>query len=355
LETNDYLKNLTTSTDLSVLNRIREVRFSLDWIAIFVRFRQVSSPVFLRGLGKRFTLTSRSPELFTNSEAWAKLFKNRSYFHVGGDCYMIALTKKVRALANIDALLVVHDPLPKHIRRIEQHLGRMYGVSAFGLSVVEFTWDFLITRKKHRRRVQKLFKQTMYFSHGRVAFDQGNPPFVTDYINSRKSVKQSRVYPKPEVGGTRLELPINRVKGKQQGLFVPSHIFNYDLRLLDEIKFYTIDPYKVSRSLFDYNCDHYFSDMLAVMLSHDGFHQAQVWARKNKGCPNDCILRDSKHCKNLLNGKGGDNRKKRFEAIQMCPHAKPLVNFRRDFCTEIPELARVRKTMRAAFESWKKP
>ena len=357
------LTNKTLSRISNVLRRIITVVFSLDFIIISLKFNNTASTAsdasqnLLKMLQKHYPLTKNIHEKYTNSKAWANLFKHRTYFTVGKDSYLMVLTGKFRALSHFNALIVFYNPSPKHLRRLEQRLGKIKMVKSFWLAGIEFTFDFVLKKRSIRERLHRLLKRSIYLRHGRIGFEYGEPPDFTTYINLRTSFKQVRIYPKPDVNikgklvdTLRLEITINKKKAESQGLSKPTDILNYDLRLLDEIGFYTVDPYKIETSLFNYNCHHYFSEKLSKVWKQKGFHQAQVWARKIKGCPNNCAFRDVTACDRVM---GVSSRKKRFNIIQKCKHTKLLTNFRRDFTEEIVKMNKAKKLMLTSFKTWK--
>jgi hypothetical protein len=160
-------------------------------------------------------------------------------------------------------------------------------------------------------------------------------------------------HPRP-LFSSRLEIKIKREKAVRKGIIKPRDILTYNADIIDEINFYLVDTYRVTRSLFDFNCQHYFSDKIAKIIGRKGFHKAQFWARRKKGCPNRCKYRHTKTCKKILGYGTTISRKNLFKRIQRCRYAKPKSNFRRDYATEIPEFQRVKKQMLNAFEKWKK-
>jgi hypothetical protein len=358
----NYLQKLTDSIDISALRKIKEIIASIDYLGVSVLFDKADTRQFLKGMRTNFKETNSTPEAFSNSKAMSGLFKKRTYFDLGGTCYMMVFTEKARAIDNFHAFILIYNPGPKHLRRFEKRFGKIAGIESFWLSGIEYTFDFIMKKLKYRRKLQKLFKQTLYFSYGGVAFKQGEAPLITDYLNSRKSVKQIRAYLKDDIeinktylSSFRFEFKVKREKMKREGVLIkPTDILRNDLDILNEIKFFEIDPHTVNRSLFDYNCDHYFSYKLAKNYSTKGFHQTQVWARKDvKGCPNNCDYRDTGYCKKILNNKSSNSPKQRYRSINRCKHSQPLINFRRDFNDELESFNLLKKRMIESFETWK--
>ena len=354
MEGNNYHNLLTQSPGSSVLDNIKEVRFSVDVMVVSIRFKGISRIDFLNLLDSRFQQTNGSWESYTSSKAWAGLFRGRTYFDVGDKASMIVLTEKARALSNLDALLVLNSPTPKTIKVVQRFLEKQIRDLSFALAGCELAFDFLTTDSYALLRLQEVIKSTSYFAYARVAFNKGNFPTVTNYINSRKSIKQLRVYVKnEEYQCLRVEFDINRRKANQQGLQKPLDLLNYKLGLLDELKFYRIDHERIKRTLFDSNCGHYFSSQILSFLRTKGFHQAHVWAKSQMGCPRKCQYHNSRRCRHTLFASVRLSGKEMFELIQNCPHAKRLINFRRDYTVKISDLKEVKRVMKKAFKKWK--
>ena len=351
----NYPNILTQSPRCSVLDNIKEVRFSVDVMVVSIRLKGIRRIDFLNLLASGFQQTNGSWELQTSSKAWAGLFRGRTYFDVGDKASMIVLTGKARALSNIDALLILNNPSPKTIVRVQRFLEKNIKVLSFALAGCELAFDFLATDSYALLRLQEVIKSTSYFAYARVGFKRGVFPFVTNYINSRRSVKQLRVYAKnEEYQCLRVEFDINRRKANQQGLQKPFDLLKYKLGLLDELKFYRIDSERIERALFDTNCGHYFSSQILSFLRTKGFHQAHVWAKSQMGCPRKCQYHNSKRCRHTLFASVKLSGKEMFDLIQKCPHAKRLINFRRDYTVKISDLKEVKRVMKKAFKHWKR-
>ena len=195
----------------------------------------------------------------------------------------------------------------------------------------------------------------MYYSYGKVAFRKGKITF-TDYINSRKSIKQIRIYPKQEsYSCVRVEFYLKREKLRRLGIETPIDIIRCDPDFIYELNFYSLDPYRLFRSLVNFNTHGHFADQVVRLFLRKGFHHTQVWARKKRICPNRCKHRDKKNCRKII-GKPEDQLTgvKRFNRIQECDYSKPVEHFRRDFGREISRMKAVRSKMKEAFKHWKK-
>jgi hypothetical protein len=272
---------------------------------------------------------------------------------LGDNLILLVLTNKARALENIDALMVLFDPSPAVICKIQNFWKSMFKKFEIHMAGAEFAFDFLC-KKKHCRRLQRLFKLLMYYSYGKVAFRKGKITF-TDYINSRKSVKQIRIYPKQETYScVRVEFYLKRKKLKQLGMETPIDIIRHDPDFLDELKFYSVDPYRLYSSLVNFNSHGHFADQVAHLFLRKGFHHTQVWARKNRICPNRCKHRDKKICREIIGRHDGRlTGVERFKHIQKCDYSKPVDHFRRDFGSEVSRMKDVHSKMKKAFKHWK--
>jgi hypothetical protein len=352
---NNYPGFLTPQSTRALLGRIEDVRFSVDVMVVSIRFKRINQYGFLRFLDSKFKQTNRSPELHTGSKAWGNLFRNRTWFDVGKKTSMCALTEKVRALSNIDALLVLNNPPPKAIVRIQQLLEGGVKILSFALAGCELAFDFISTDDYALLRLQEVIKSTKYFAYGRVGFKKGSFPFVTNYINSRRSRKQLTDYVKIEDRQClRIEFDINRRKANQQGLMKPRDLLTYEMGILDELRFYRMDIERIEQGIFDSNCDHYYSSQILYLLRRVGFHQAHVWARSQRGCPKACQYHNTQRCRHTIFARVNLPGRDMFALIVKCPHAKKLVNFRRDYAVEIPHLKEVKRMMKKAFNNWKR-
>jgi hypothetical protein len=354
----NYHESLINYVNLSILHHINKVLFSLDFVDISISIN-TPNKIFLKELGKHIHFRSKIPEKYTSNPIWKDLFRTRNYYELYPGVLGWVLTGKVRPLRNIDVLIRIPHPPPASLIKIEKILDRMSCIKDYGVSKLEPTLDIVIEKPQDRDVLQKLFKQTMQLKYGRDAFDQGEDE-VTDYINFRTSVKQSRVYQKyvddddDAYESLRFELPVKRKKLFAHEIIKPTDILLYDLRIIDEIGFYIVDEVKLKRSLLDYDTDHYFSELIANFINNRGFHSAQLWARRIKECPKRCDFREKKSCRLMPYKIKVKRRGERFQAIQKCKHAKPIANFKYRYCKEIKELYELKYMMFKAFETWKK-
>ena len=352
----NYPTLLTHKSLISVLGNIKEVRFSVDVMLISVRFHGISRGEFLKLLDAKFNRSNSGKERFTNSRAWGKLFKDRTYFDVGDSrTSMMALSRQARPLSNIHGMLVLNNPSISTVQRVNRLLSENDRRLSFALCGCELAFDFLVFDRHRLLELQRLIRLTSFFAYARVAFRRGTLPLATDYTNSRKSIKQLTVYQKNEdYECLRVEFDINRRKAIQQDLRTPRDLSGYRMKLLDELKFYRIDLERVERTLFDVNGSHYFSQQVELVLDRDGFQGALVWARSQRGCPGKCEYVNTGRCRHRIFARVNLTGKEMFELIQKCPHAKRFVNFRRDFCVEIPEFEEVQRMMKKSFKTWKR-
>jgi len=274
------------------------------------------------------------------------------------------LTGKVDSLANIDTLMRVRHPSPRILRKLEKELDKMPQIDRYWLSKWEPTFDIIGSEPDSREQLLDLMKQTMYLRHGRKSFscsDNQDDSDETFYINFRTSVKQARMYGKKVKHGgnkyksARFELPYKKIKLKKQGMEKPTHILNYDMGVLNEVKFYGIDGVKVKRSLLDYDTEQWFSRNLVKKIDHKGFHAAQYWARRRFICPVRCEYRYSESCRLYRRQHRLQKGLDRYRAIKKCAHSpsKRNPNFRTQYCFEITEMNQIKDMMVDAFDQWK--
>lgn len=332
--------------------RIGQVVFELDKIVIAVRFKNITTKEFIGIVNKKFSATSASWEIQTNSKAWSNEFNHRTYYDFGDNVILLVLTHKARALENIDALMVLFNPSPTAIITVHNFWKRLFKKFEIHMAGAEFAFDFLC-KEKHCRRLQRLFRLFTYYSYGKVAFRKGKTTF-TDYINSRKSVKQIRIYSKQEsYSCVRVELWIKREKLRRIGIKTPIDILTHDPVFIDELYFYSLDFFHLSRSLVNFNTHGYFADQVIHLFHRKGFLRAYSWAKKIRICPNRCKHRDKIKCRKII-GKHDDQitGARRFKRIQECVYSRPVGHFRRDFGFEVRELSTIREKMKDAFDSW---
>ena len=350
----NYPDFLTHRYVRNVLRLIQEVRFSVDLMAVSIRYKGIGSKEFLDLLGSQFHATNGSPEQHTGSRAYQTLFTRRTWYELGAKSSLLALTVKARALSYIDALIVLNNPSAKEVVRLQKLL-RCHGDRvSFALAGCELAFDFVSSDSGPLLALKKLIKSSCYFRHARVGFSKGVFPHVTEYINSRKSIKQLKVYRKDEdYPCLRVEFSINRRKANQQGLKKPSDLLTYRLGLLDEIGFYRIDFGQIETGLFDGYTQHHFSRTCRSVLRKRGFQQALVWARSQWGCPRSCADSDSARCCYGMFPRVNFTGKEMFDLIQGCLQARRLVNFKRDNCSSVEGFGRIKKMMKRSFERWK--
>jgi hypothetical protein len=325
-----------------------EILFSLDFMDISLR---TSSPKgqFVKDLSKHLTLIDQKKERHCKNPIWHDLFNIRTYFSLGNNQVWV-LTEKAQPLRNIDAIIRLPHPSPSNIVAIEvlDKINADYWVSK-----LEPTFDIITDKPEHRNALQTLLKQTLYLRHGRNAFKKGKEE-ITNYINFRTSIKQTRLYQKDitdkDIGyqSLRFEFQIKRRKLFSEDIIKPTDVLKYDMSILDEIGFYKVNEIKLKRSLLDYDTNHFFSELIAIFVNNHGFHATQLWARRIKECPLRC---DQRHnCKLMIRNR---SRKQRFIAIQKCIHARPIANFRSRYCQEIKEMDSLKDMMLKAFHTWK--
>lgn len=356
---NDYNnhKNLINYIKNSIINYITEIVFTLDFMNIAVSLK--SRPFhFLKELQKHITLKSSKKETHCKNPIWKKLFRYRYYFDLGDGNQVWVMAEKVRPLTHFDILIRLPHPVPSTLDRVETILGQMQTVRAFWVSKLEPTFDLITDSNEYREPLQTLLRQTLYLRHGRNAFRHGVKQ-GTDYINFRTSVKQTRIYQKSVdnndgegYDSLRFEIPIKRSKLFSENILKPTDIIKYDMRILEEIGFYSVDEISLKRSLLDYKSDHFFSRLIANFINKNGFHSAQLWARRIKECPCGCPLRSEISCTvHPVNGIVSDDKK--FRVIQKCKHTKNIANFRQRYCKEIKPMGKLKAMMFTAFKDWK--
>lgn len=352
---NNYTQLLTHSHIRTVLTFIKSIKFTIDLMTISIRYRGIDSTQFLNLLQKKYSLTNSTQEMFTKSKGWSRLFKKRTFFTDHYSSSLMALTIRATPLANIDALLVLNNPSLKTIVALDDYLKANSNHLSYSLSRCEFAFDFLTEDISDLALLQQLFRKTAYFAYGRVAFKQGSFPTVTDYINSRKSVKQLKIYKKHEdYDCLRVEFSINRRKAYQQGLLKPRDLVKYRINILNELKFYQVKLRRMGGTLFNTNCDGYYLSHFWNIHRRKGFHHAQLWAKSLYGCPKACQYFNTGRCRKIIFKRAKLNGKATFQMIVKCPYAVRLVNFRRDYCILIPELEEVKRLMFKAFKQWKR-
>ena len=338
----------------SIVSNIHDIRFSLDFLDTSLLTYSTSGQL-VKGISKHLRLITQKKEKHCSNPIWHPLFKYRGY-HSLEDIVAWLLTGKVKPLKNIDGIIRLPHPSPSNIRTLEAVLDKVN--IDYWVSKMEPTFDIVTDKPENRDSLQMLLKQTMYLKHGRDSFKVGEKE-VTNYINFRTSVKQTRLYQKSVTNAVtnyeslRFEFPIKRRKLFSEEIVKPSDILKYNMSLLEEIGFYEVDEIKLKRSRIDYDTYHYFSELIANFVNSRGFHAAQLWARRIKECPERCESREQESC-SLMPSEIQVERDKRFLTIQECQHAKPIANFRFRYCREIKELNKLRYMMFEAFETWKK-
>lgn len=347
--------NLINNINILVISAICEVLFSLDFMDISILTGSPQGQL-VKDLGKHLKLIVQKKEKHCRPSIWKDLFKIRTYFDIG-DSQIWVMTEKARPLRNIDAIIRLPHPTPTNIIALEKVLDKI-GIRNCWVSKLEPTFDIITDEQEHRDALQALLKKTLFLRHGRDAFKKGEDQ-VTNYINFRTSIKQTRLYQKDIIDDgityprLRFEFPIKRGKLFSEEINKPTDILKYNMRILEEIGFYQVDEIKLKRSLLDYDTNHFFSGLMANFINKFGFHSAQLWSRRIKECPVHCYNRASNTCKLMPDGKIIDG-EQRFFAIQNCDYAKFIANFRARYCAEIEEMQVLKSLMLEAFQTWKK-
>ncbi len=262
-------------------------------------------------------------------------------------------------LQNIDALLVLHDVPLYQFLQIEAILKRLQCVDDYNISFTEFRWDFYPMGSAID--LQQIIIQRLFLKNARYAFNEGEWPRITYYVNSRANNVFMKVYIRPKKERTgekeyvRVELSAKRNWLKRVGLMKPSDFKDFEIEgLLDKIMWLDIDQEKIKRSYLNLYSGGLFAQFIDETLMQYGIAKVITENRKLRECPEKCPQRaDINLCplaKILKEKPAGIHA---LNETLSCSLAKPIYDFATRYCFESEIRQTMDEILKNAYEEWK--
>lgn len=286
-------------------------------------------------------------------------FKWVSFFNFKPITKVHLLHGKREARQNIDALLVLHDVPLKQLVQVGQILKRISCIKDYNLSSVEFRWDFYL--EGSAIKFQRQILQHLFLLNARIAFDEGDWPRKTFYINSRANDAFLKVYIRPKKTNTgnpefiRIELTAKRRWLRNAGLRKPTDFLGFKIEgVLGKIKWLDIDQEKVIRAYVNLFSGGLLAKFINNTLLLYGIGKVIVQNRKMRECPEKCPDRANQNrcplARALQKSVTGINS---LNEILSCPKAKPIADFVTRYCKESSTRHRMNAIMKGAYMYWR--